>query len=112
MSSMCLLGTIVIRWKHGVPIPIFLSWLISLAFLQVLGVEILNVVHRLLLTRDSHRSQLLVLSIVKKVVQSAKEVLDPNSGTCDIIILKIRKKLVDDSLRKFLFYYDLQSEEF
>ncbi|CAK8692902.1 unnamed protein product [Clavelina lepadiformis] len=39
---------------------------------QVLGVEILNVLHRLLLTRDSYPSQQIVLSVVKKIVQAAK----------------------------------------
>ena len=41
----------------------------------MIGVELLNVLHRLLLTRDSNQSQKLVLSIVKNILISSKESL-------------------------------------
>jgi len=53
--------------------------------LQILGIEILNVLHRLLLTRDSHLSQSLVLSVVKNVLKAAEEKLYDGRGiSCSI----------------------------
>nr|CAB3252346.1 HEAT repeat-containing protein 5B-like [Phallusia mammillata] len=40
---------------------------------QVFGIEVLNVLHRLLLTRDSFSTQKLVVEVVKKIVLAAKE---------------------------------------
>lgn len=41
-----------------------------------LAIELCNVLHRIILTRDSLEVQLLCIEILKRVIQSAKEVLD------------------------------------
>ena len=46
----------------------------------IVGIEILNVLHRLLLTRDSCKSQTINLLIVSKVLKSANEHLYTDPG--------------------------------
>lgn len=41
-----------------------------------LGIELCNVLHRLLLTRDNQSTQLLCMEVLKKVIQAAQEDLD------------------------------------
>lgn len=53
------------------------KWARSLIMVdQSLGIELCNVLHRLLLTRDNQTTQLLCMEVLKKVIQAAQEDLD------------------------------------
>ncbi|XP_018322639.1 HEAT repeat-containing protein 5B isoform X2 [Agrilus planipennis] len=43
---------------------------------RTLGIELCNVLHRLLLTRDNHSAQLLCMLVLKQVIRAAQEDLD------------------------------------
>lgn len=43
---------------------------------QILGVEMLSVLHRILLTRDSLDIQLAAMRVVKQIVKAAQESLE------------------------------------
>ncbi|XP_050428188.1 HEAT repeat-containing protein 5B isoform X2 [Adelges cooleyi] len=51
---------------------------------QVLAVETLNIMHKLLLTNDSVEVQQLVMDIVKQIVKAAQEDMDINKNKTDV----------------------------
>lgn len=56
--------------------PIKPSIFINLDFLQILGVEMLSVLHRVLLTRDSHDIHLAAMRVARQIVKAAQESLE------------------------------------
>jgi len=63
---------------------------------QILGIEVLNVLHRLLLTRDSYSTQKIVLNIVEKILLAAKERLMVDGGK-----LAVSLKVVNRGMSSF-----------
>lgn len=47
-----------------------------IVFIQILGVEMLSVLHRVLLTRDSLDIHLAAMRVVRQIVKAAQESLD------------------------------------
>ena len=56
--------------------PIKPSIFINLDFLQILGVEMLSVLHRVLLTRDSRDIHLAAMRVARQIVKAAQESLE------------------------------------
>ncbi|GJQ66814.1 hypothetical protein Trydic_g18582 [Trypoxylus dichotomus] len=48
----------------------------SLMVNRSLGIELCNVLHRLILTRDNHTAQLLCMKVLKQIIKAAQEQLD------------------------------------
>lgn len=54
---------------------------VSSFLVQILGVEMLSVLHRVLLTRDSLDIHVAAMRVVKQVVKAAQESLDGKKAT-------------------------------
>lgn len=67
----------IVTCLHALHTLLDSSWARELLMInKSLGVELCNVLHRLILTRDNHNAQLLCMDVLKQVIKAAQEQLD------------------------------------